>query len=561
MNTHRARLVGTVSVLVAVLAMLSPNSASAGVGVPYPTDDPFYSYTGAKPLADYAPGEILKSRTTTVTLPDLPAPVTMTQILYRTRDQLGKPVATVTSVLNPPTPAPTVRLLSYQSFYDALTVRCEPSYMLSGGPTNSLWTSEVKMVEALLTQGFTMAISDFESQNPAFGTGPVYGYESLDGIRAAYNSTDVALPSGTKVGMVGYSGGAIATEWASELAPTYAPDVAANLVASAFGGVFVHPMHNLHYVDGSDSWSGVMPLALIGIGKAFKLDFTPYLSDKGKTVLNLVKNDCIGEHPLPNLTFASLVKPQYAKAESIPIFVDTANALIMGSHGLPKTSVPMLIREGSDVQQGEGTAPSPTYGPGDGVMLVNDVRSLVHKYCDAGISIDYAESPLGHSDQGAAFLAEAGPWMAAQFAGTPAVSTCATVQPGNSLAPTSREKPAVICHGLVATIVGTPRANRIHGTPGRDVIAAGGGNDTITGAGGNDVICAGRGNDVVNGGSGNDWIQGGPGADTLRGNAGNDVLRARDREVDHAISGGRGRDRALIDRRDPRPTSASYQRG
>ena len=78
--------------------------------------------------------------------------------------------------------------------------------------------------------------------------------------------------------MLGYSGGAIASEWAAELAPTYAPDVNGRLIGAAIGGVLVHPAHNLHYVGGTYFWAGVMPMALIGIARAFEIDFTPYLS-------------------------------------------------------------------------------------------------------------------------------------------------------------------------------------------------------------------------------------------------------------------------------------------
>jgi len=430
-SPRRRALVAALLLTTAGAALAAPSAAHATTASP--EIDPFYHYSGTTPLGQIAPGTVLKTRTGTATLPDIPAPVAMTQLLYRTRNQQGRAVATVATVLKPPVATPVPRLLSYQSFYDALTTRCEPSYMLNGGPTNSLWGTEEHLVSALLLQGYTMVLSDFESQDPAFATGPVYGYETLDGIRAASRSAKVGLPPTTKVGMVGYSGGAIATEWATELAPRYAPDVNGRLVGSAYGGVFVDPLHNLHYVDGSDSWAGVMPLALVGIAKAFGIDFTPYLSDYGKRVTALVKNDCIGEHPLPNLTFASLVKPRYAAPESIPLLVSTANKLIMGTGGRP--TVPMMIRQGSDAQQSEGTAPSPTYGPGDGVMLVNDVRSLAHQYCDQGRPIDYAETPLGHGDEGAEFMGDASVWLQARFAGLPPTSTCALIGPGNSIAP------------------------------------------------------------------------------------------------------------------------------
>ncbi len=54
--------------------------------------------------------------------------------------------------------------------------------------------------------------------------------------------------------MLGYSGGAIATEWAAELAPAYAPDLDRRLIGAAMGGVLVHPARNLLYVEGSYFW-------------------------------------------------------------------------------------------------------------------------------------------------------------------------------------------------------------------------------------------------------------------------------------------------------------------
>ena len=61
--------------------------------------------------------------------------------------------------------------------------------------------------------------------------------------------------------MLGYSGGVIATEWAAELASTYAPDVNARMIGAAMGGVLVDPAHNLHYIENTYFWAGVMPLA------------------------------------------------------------------------------------------------------------------------------------------------------------------------------------------------------------------------------------------------------------------------------------------------------------
>jgi uncharacterized delta-60 repeat protein len=88
------------------------------------------------------------------------------------------------------------------------------------------------------------------------------------------------------------------------------------------------------------------------------------------------------------------------------------------------------------------------------------------------------------------------------------------------------------CAGKRATIVGSPRSDRLKGTRRADVIVALGGNDKIAAGRGNDLICAGDGNDSIDGGLGNDRLFGQNGNDKLGGASGKD-----------ALSGGGGKDR------------------
>jgi hypothetical protein len=91
----------------------------------------------------------------------------------------------------------------------------------------------------------------------------------------------------------------------------------------------------------------------------------------------------------------------------------------------------------------------------------------------------------------------------------------------------------------VCTITGSSKHDVLTGTPGPDVICAFGGADVIRGRGGDDVIYAGSGNDRITPGGGKDVVSAGPGADRIS---------ARDGKRDR-IDGGRGRDRATIDRK------------
>jgi hypothetical protein len=83
---------------------------------------------------------------------------------------------------------------------------------------------------------------------------------------------------------------------------------------------------------------------------------------------------------------------------------------------------------------------------------------------------------------------------------------------------------AVLCNGLVTTMVGTIGGDRLTGTAGRDVISGLNGDDIIAGLGGNDVVCGGFGADLMRGGPGQDQLFGEPGNDRLFGDGGNDTL-------------------------------------
>ena len=110
---------------------MAPTARAAGP--PPPGHDPFYTYSGATPLAHVKPGTVLKSRSVQLSLGTNATPVKAEQLLYRTTGQLGQPTVTVTTVLKP-TPVPVLpKIVGYLSFYDGLGARCDPSYTLAGG--------------------------------------------------------------------------------------------------------------------------------------------------------------------------------------------------------------------------------------------------------------------------------------------------------------------------------------------------------------------------------------------------------------------------------------------
>lgn len=404
-----------------------------------PGQDPFYRYTGSTPLADIAPGTVLKTRNIPYHVVGFPLPIKTTQLLYRSTGQLGQPTVNVTSVVQPVLQFGRQKLVSYQSFYDSLNPDDEPSYAISGGLTlgGLIPNVESALLAPFLSQGYSIAISDTQGQKANFAAGREYGMNTLDSLRAAFNSSTIDLADDTDVVMVGYSGGAIATEWAAELAPSYAPDVDRRIVGSSFGGVLVHPAHNLHYVDGSLVWAGVMPMALIGVARAFEVDLTPYLNDYGKTLNQRLQTASIVNvlAQYPGLTWSAIAKPEYSTPEQIPVFVTLANDLIMGTGGTP--SHPLLIRQGAGGEL-EGTLGNkPGIGAGDGVMIAGDVRTLARDYCARGVAVQYGQSDaLSHVPAAVlAWIPETLLWVNDRFAHRTPPQNCAGIAPGNSLAP------------------------------------------------------------------------------------------------------------------------------
>jgi Secretory lipase len=433
-NTRQRSIRAAFTLALLLLAAFAPAARAA---VPTPEEDPFYAYTGKKSLANIKPGAVLKTRPLSWHVTGLALPVDVVQLLYRSTGEIGQPTVNVTSVLLPPGGSRPANVVAYQSFYDSLNPDDEPSYAISGGTTfgGAIPDVESALFAPELLSGNAIVIADTEGENADFAAGPEYGINTLDSLRAALASPATGIPATAKVAMIGYSGGAIATEWAAELAPSYARSLTKRLVGASFGGVLADPAHNLHYVEGSLVWAGVIPMAIIGVSRSFHIDLTPYLSEYGLKLYDELQKASIAEvlGRYPGLTWAQLAKPESPTPESVPVYVETVNKLIMGT-GTP--TVPLLIAQGAGGEL-EGTSGSkPGIGPGDGVMIAGDVRTLAREYCERHVAVQYNEYQLlAHIEAATPWAASTLPWLAERFAGKPAAQDCSQIPAGNPLTP------------------------------------------------------------------------------------------------------------------------------
>jgi hypothetical protein len=426
---------------VAVLVLLSCSAllaSTARAAVPTPEQDPFYAYQGATPLASIAPGTVLKTRTLAYHVAGVPLPVKAVQLLYRSTGAIDQPTVNVTSVLEPPLGGPAPNIVAYQSFYDSLSTEADPSYAISGGLAlgGSIPQVESTLIAPELLSGDAVVVADTEGETADFAAGPEYGMNTLDSLSAALNSPATGLAGSQKIGLVGYSGGAIATEWAAELAPSYAPEVDRRIVGASFGGVLVEPAHNLRYVNGSSLWAGVIPMGIIGLSRAYHIDLKPYLSEYGLELYEKLQKASIGEvlGEYPGLTWEQMAKPEYQTPESIPLYDEVANKLIMGTGGTP--TVPLLIAQGADGALEGTSGDQPGIGAGDGVMITGDVRTLAREYCQRGVTVQYDQyNAFAHVETAVPWVASTLPWLSERFSGKRAPQDCAGIEPGNPLAP------------------------------------------------------------------------------------------------------------------------------
>jgi hypothetical protein len=206
-----------------------------------PAQDPFYR---APPGFENAvPGTILASRLAPAKLEILNLiPINIkevTQLLYRTTNAMGQPEVTVTTVLVPEN-ASYDKVVNYQVAEDSGgQINCAPSYTLQTG-SQALYagTGDVEMLLIIgaLDEGWIVNTPDWEGPNSTFIEGFQAGQATLDSVRAVLSSGNITgVEKDAKVNMWGYSGGALASEWAMELQASYAPEL--KFVGAAIGGV------------------------------------------------------------------------------------------------------------------------------------------------------------------------------------------------------------------------------------------------------------------------------------------------------------------------------------
>lgn len=366
-----------------------------------PTADNFYASPSLSELQSASPGNVLRYRA-------LPAGSIASnvkegwQLMYRSNNNKSLPVAMVTTVLIPKSlPATGRKLLSYQAFYDSLTLDCSPS-----GQATSNGLLEKTFFNSALNKGYVVALADYEGLESQWIVARNSAHGVLDGIRAVQRFSKSGLNASTPVAMMGYSGGGFATGWAAEYAPSYAPEL--KIIGAAQGGLPVNPINVAKKVDGT-FWAGAYIGAVVGLSRGYpEINVEDYATPAGVEAVKDAGTRCLTGFPNLLTAFAYKKGSEYYKD---PNFLD----------------LPVMQAINRENTMGQFTPKVPLHvfqSIGDQLMPIADVDNLVKTYCAAGVKVDYRRASGTDHVLGGLGLGGAWTYLQDRFDGKAVPNTC-----------------------------------------------------------------------------------------------------------------------------------------
>ncbi|KAK7946836.1 secretory lipase-domain-containing protein [Apiospora aurea] len=364
-----------------------------------PSQDPWY--TAPANFESAAPGAVLRVRAAPGNLTASIANASAAyHILYRTTNSRYLPDWAVTTLFVPENPLCTggssnpssnssapdgaTALLSYQIPYDSAAVDASPSYALyAEGATGT------DDIAASLGYGWYVSVPDYEGPLASFTAGVQSGHATIDAVRAVLSSGfGLADSPDVRYAMWGYSGGALASEWAAELQVQYAPEL--NFAGAALGGLTPNITTVMEACSGQ-LCAGLSPPGIIGLASQFP------------EVLEYVISQLKTEGPLNATSFLSVQTLGLAQTSTVFAFQDIAGYFINGEGIFSSPPIRKIMN--SDGRMGyHGVPQMPLYvykAVKDEVSPVKDTDDLVDKYCKVGATIQYERLTIGGHSAGA----------------------------------------------------------------------------------------------------------------------------------------------------------------
>lgn len=404
--TARARLGALLAAVVAACFIVGAPAATAAT----PDKDPFYT----SPASTSAPGTIVRSRAAKFTLDPFfkfaTPGIRSTQVIYSSETGQGQPINMSGTVL-----VPTARwrgqgqrpLVTYGVGTRGVGDACAPSYTMSQGTDY-----EGLFIYAALQRGWAVAVSDMRGLGTpgqhTYEVGRDQGKALLDMARAAERLPGSGLDGASPVGIMGYSQGGTSAGWATELAPSYAPEL--NLKGTSAGGV---PADLLAVAKGLDGGPFVAFafLASLGYDAAYpELDLQSYLNAQGRDLMAKSQNVCL------------------VSVDGIGTFLGTAFKKIDDYVTTNPLNTPQWQARLNENKLGSVKPTVPVFqyhGQIDEIIPFSQAETLRNTWCAMGANLTWKTYPLAEHLLG--MIVGSGPamdFMSDRFAGKPVSGNC-----------------------------------------------------------------------------------------------------------------------------------------
>ncbi|MEM9729922.1 MAG: lipase family protein [Myxococcota bacterium] len=377
------------------------NGGAGGEGgsrLPTVPDDDFY--LPPESLAGSNPGALIRSEEVQPIAADSRTFV----VLYVSESLAGEAIAVSGLVVVPDAPAPSdgFNVVSWAHGTKGISDDCAPSRGFSG-PTHDFFMIAPELVAA----GYLAVSSDYEG----LGTPGLHPYlvgesqarGSLDIVQAAAELDEVAAID--RVAVWGRSQGGQTALFASEIAPTWAPELDLAGVIGAAPACCMETIAKAGIrVPGS---RGLVWMSLVSYADAFELDLDAVFTPDARAAVDALLEDafCYEEWVA--------VAESFGSETGIAIDFDQSQgwieAFTLGSPGRAVTDVPVLVLQGTE----DETTPK----------ALTDI--LTTGMCALGTTVDYRLfEGFSHNDSTALNMPLMLEWTAARFDGAAAATTC-----------------------------------------------------------------------------------------------------------------------------------------
>ncbi|GAB2634384.1 lipase family protein [Prescottella soli] len=378
--------------------------------LPSPVGDPFFDeYPPGLP--GMANGQVITVRDVTPAARSLPiAPVReVRQFKVKSTDANGTPSFATATLVIPATPwtGPGPRPVLVNNVpINGLGRACTTSHTMANGVTPS--TNFIELLRPVTTKaeerGYAVLIPDHEGPRMAYGEPYVAGHAILDTIRGMRNEYPAEFGT-SKIAMMGYSGGAIATHGAVKLIDSYAPELAPAIVGAAFGGVPAD-FEMLGRTMNGNLASGLFLAAVLGISREHT-QILPVINNLGQQLgISGIKDMCVNNLAVIGLLNAPIEALANVKnALNSPVAHDIYNITKMA--GI-KSGTPLYIYNGGQ----------------DFWIPALGARNLYDEQCELGVRAVYRQVPGEHALGELIGNPGAFDWVDALFHGKPAPDEC-----------------------------------------------------------------------------------------------------------------------------------------